>query len=181
MILGILGVWLTTRENIWCWLVSIISVSIYTFIFFTQKLYADSALQLLYIFMSFYGWYEWKNPPDNKKELPVIRLQVQLAIISVIIFVTLSYFISYYLKTFTDSPVPYLDAIFTSASVVCTWLMAKKIIENWLIWIIIDFGYVGLFIYRELYPTAFLYFIFIFLAWKGFVDWKKTLNLQQNA
>jgi nicotinamide mononucleotide transporter len=181
LITGIIGVWLTTKENIWCWIVSIFSVSLYVLVFFYQKLYADSALQFLYIGMSFYGWYVWKNPPKNKAELPITRLLLKDVIISIVVFVTLSYSISYYLKTFTDSPVPYLDAIFTSSSIVCTWLMAKKVLENWLIWIVIDIGYVGLFIYRELYPTSILYLVFIFLAWKGFVDWKKTHNLQRNA
>lgn len=181
MFTGIIGVWLTTRENIWCWAISIFSVALYVYIFFVQKLYADSVLQFSYIFLSIYGWITWSNKPSNKSELPILNINVKISVYLLIVFVTLSIAISYYLKTFTDSPLPYTDAIFTSASVVCTWLMAKKYIENWLIWVVLDLGYIALFIYRQLYPTAFLYFIFTILAIKGFVDWKKTQKLQTYA
>lgn len=181
MITGVIGVWLTTRGNIWCWIVSILSVLSYIFIFYVHKIYADAAMQIVYLVMAVYGWHEWRKNGDATEETGYKKLTTPILIYSVIASIVLWIAIAYILVNYTDSPIPYTDAATTATSIVCTWLMAKKIVENWLFWIVIDFSCVIIYFSRELYPTAVLFIIFTILAYIGLQEWRKKYKLQHNA
>ena len=174
---ALLGVWLTTQQRIWCWPVAIIAIVIYIYIFFKSKLYGDSALQVFYLAMSFYGWYEWLYGGKEHTELTLSKIDLKMLIITTAAGVGGTFVLVYFLKM-TDSNVPWLDACTTSFSLVATWMMARKILENWLYWIIIDLLYVGIYIYKDLYVTGLQYFIFTILAAYGYWQWRKELKLQ---
>jgi nicotinamide mononucleotide transporter len=173
-ILGLAGVWLTIRENILCWPSALLSVIIYIYIFFNTRLYGDMALQIFYAFASIYGWYRWNKEKNKKSFTPTymeISVSIRFFILNVILFVPV-----YMVLLKTDTDVPFADAILTSFSLSNTWLMARKKIENWLMWVVIDGAYVLLYLYKSLYLTALLYALFAIMAAYGYHQWKRKIN-----
>ena len=180
--LGLVAIYLQIKQKIWYWPVSIVLVSLYIIVYIEAKLYADMSLQVYYLVVSFYGWYYWifGKREDRTKKLPVKfvsrRLGIGLFIISVLLFIGISQILIY----FTDSDLPYWDAFTTALSFVATWMLARKIIENWLVWIIVDAVSVGIYIYKELYPTTVLFTVLTILAVAGYFAWKKDA-LKENV
>ncbi len=172
---GIIGVWLTIKQNILCFPVGIINVAIYAFIFFDPKstLYLNAVLQLVYIVLLIYGWIHWKSKTTSD-ELPITNTVKGSGFILFIIGVTTSMVCGYIMKEHTDARLPYWDAITTCISLIAQWMIAKKKIENWLLWIMADIMLVGMNIYLFNYLTALLYFIYFILAIKGYMEWKKA-------
>lgn len=158
------------------WPIGIIGVTAYFFLFFKEKLYADMCLQIVYIVQGFYGWCLWKNKSTNTSNFEVLSLtQRELFYYSLLLLLLC---ISWYfiLINFTDASLPLYDAAATSISLVANILMAKRKIENWLLWIFVDCIYIGLFYYKELFLSSFIYFIFLLLSIKGWMDWQKSLT-----
>jgi nicotinamide mononucleotide transporter len=176
-IAGLGYIFLSIKQNIWLWPVGIVNVSLYIYVFFVSKFYADMGLQFFYLFISFYGWYNWLkgNREEKNADLPVIRITKNRAIILFIISLIIMAVIAYILVNFTDSDIPYWDAFTTAFSITATWMLARKIIEHWLIWIVVDLVSAGLYIYKGLYPTTVLFLVFTILAIIGYVEWKKDL------
>jgi len=172
VIFNLLGVWLTIKKSRFCFPVGIIGVALYVIYYFQIKLYADTLLQVFYIGLLVYGWMQWKKTNDNNAFIVTNVLPRQWLLLS-FICVGGTLLIGTVFHLFTDASIPYLDAFLTSMSLIAQWLIAKKKLENWLIWIAADVIYVGVFIFKESYPTAILYFIFILLAVAGYFNWKK--------
>jgi len=180
-ILGFAYIFFSIRQNILTWPVGLLTSVLYIWVFFDSKLYADMGLQMYYVIISIYGWYEWvrgnSNYSDSKVVLKVNRITLQLGLslglASFIIFMLL-WFI---LKNFTDSPVPFCDSLATSLSIVATWMLARKILEHWLVWIFVDAFSIGLFWYKDLHPTVILFAIYTIMAVVGFIEWKKELKV----
>ena len=176
VITALAAVGLAAKEHILNWPAAIVSSGMYVVVFLRSNLYGDMALQLFYIVMSIYGWYFWLKG-DNKKESHIANCKSQtvrnLLVISVCGFVA-----ALFLLKKTDSNVPYLDAFTTVSSLAGTWMLAKKFIENWLVWIVTDIVSVGMYTYKMLYATAFLYFILVVMAVYGYFEWRKTMNLR---
>lgn len=180
--LGLLAIALQIKQNVWYWLVSIVMVSMYIFVYIQAKLYADMSLQVYYLIISFYGWYMWlfgNKSHDSQKALPVSRSSVKLLLTLLGIAVALFFLIAFILVRFSDSDVPYWDAFTTALSFVATWMLARKILENWLVWIVVDAVSVGIYIYKELYPTTVLFTVLTILAVFGYFHWKKDLKKEQ--
>ncbi len=179
-ITGIAGVYLTAKQKIWCWPIAIINVSIYFFIFFDAKLYADMGLQAFYFASSFYGWYYWLygKKDSTTASVPVTKSSYKLLFISILVILISTITLGKLLSTYTVASLPYLDSFCTAVCLVAQFLQARKKIENWLLWIAVDSLYVGLFIYKQLYTTAVLYTLFVALAVLGYYQWKKSLKLQ---
>ena len=176
--LGFVAIFLQIRQNVWYWFVSIVMVSMYIYIYIDAKLYADMSLQVYYLVISFYGWYLWlfgKRSKDHRVPLPVSTTAHRLVLLT--ISVTLFFLMAWFLKYYTDSDLPYWDSFTTALSFVATWMLAKKKIENWLIWIVVDAVSVGIYIHKELYPTAVLFFFLTILAVVGYRQWKKDMVL----
>jgi nicotinamide mononucleotide transporter len=171
---GIVSVWLSVRENIWSWPTAIVNVSLYFVIFYEQKLYADMGLQLFYAAISCYGWYHWLHGGARHSVLKVSRtprtLWGLLAVLWAASFVSLGGLLA---RT-TDATVPYVDAALTAGSLIAQWMMTRKYVENWAVWVALDVCYVALFLSRGLYLTAFLYGVFLVLAAKGYRDWSRS-------
>jgi nicotinamide mononucleotide transporter len=181
-ILGVIYVFFSIRQNILTWPVGLLSSILYVWIFFNSKLYADMGLQMYYVFISIYGWYEWlKGNQDNAREkLEVNRLNLKLGILLIVISLIIFGMIWLILINYTDSQVPVADSLATSLSIVATWMLARKILENWLVWIFVDAFSIGLFIYKGLLPTVILFVVYTIMAVVGFVEWKKDFVEKRN-
>lgn len=177
-ILGITYVFFSIRQNILTWPVGLLTSVLYVWVFFVSKLYADMGLQLYYVVISIYGWYEWLNgnKSDQSKTLKVSRLTLKLGIVLAFVSILIFLLIWYILKYYTDSPVPRADALATSLSIIATWMLARKILEHWLVWIFVDAFSIGLFWYKDLLPTVFLFVVYTVMAVVGYVEWKKELS-----
>jgi len=176
--LGFIAIFLQIKQNVWYWLVSIIMVSMYIYIYIDARLYADMSLQVYYLIISFYGWYMWlygEKLNDHKTQLSVSTISQNLLVILTSISIVLFFIIAWILLHFTNSDLPYWDSFTTSLSFVATWMLARKKIENWLIWIVVDAVSVGIYLYKELYPTAVLFLFLTLLAFVGYSKWKKDL------
>jgi nicotinamide mononucleotide transporter len=172
---GLAYIFLSIKQNIWCWLFGIISSTLYLFVFFDSKIYADMLLQAYYVIMGVYGWIHWAGADrlDKKTQVPVLRLNIKEAMgllaITLVLFVGIALFLIY----FTDSTIPWIDAFTTSLSFTATWMLARKILEHWLIWVVVNTVSIALYFYRGLYPTIILFVVLTILAVIGYIEWKK--------
>ncbi len=180
-ITGFICVYLNAKQNPWGWPIGIISAFLYIFIFYEDTFYADMVLQVIYIIVGFYGWYEWLYGGVNKQTLSVSRISFREMIISLVIGTVLSGLLSYLLHTQTDAQQPVVDASLTVFSLIAQYFLARKVLENWLIWIGVDLVYVPTFLYRERYLTAALYFAYLILAANGYLMWRKSIQLQKQT
>lgn len=176
---GLLCVWLTVRENIWCWPLGLIQVSLYVWIFYQAKLYSDFVLHIIYIFLQFYGWYSWMFGGPMHENLSVSRLSGVGSGLAVVMTFLATFFWGLGMEHYTDAALPYWDAFTTMASLMAQWLLTRKKLESWLFWIAVDVVAIGVYYYKGLYPTAGLYAVFLFLATAGFWNWSRnSLNLR---
>ena len=175
---GILYVILEVRQNKLLWPLGIITSGVYVYVFFTGKFYADMGLQVYYVLISIYGWYYWSRGKSHSdsEELPVIRIDRNTTLILLLIFVAIWAGIYYILKEFTDSTVPVGDSFTTALAIVATWMLARKIIEHWYLWIIVNVVSIGLYTYKGLYPTVILYAVYTGMAIFGYFEWKKSMK-----
>jgi len=182
-ILALISLYYQTIQHKWLWPFSIISSAIFAYIFFIAEIYADMSLQLYYVVISIYGWYVWSKMQENsngKGEIQSIfkipYLGIKLIAITSIIFIAISQLLIYY----TNSTVPYFDAFVTSLSITATWMLARKYLEHWLVWIFVDLISTGLYFYKGLYVTILLYIVYTVFAVIGYVIWLKSFNEQSD-
>ena len=175
-VFGLIYVWLSIRQSLYTWPAGIITSLLYCWVFFEAKFYAGMCLQVYYLVISVYGWFSWRygGPKDSGGEqLRVSRTGTSLWINLFIFNVLITLLMYYILRRFTDSPIPFWDAFTTSLSIFATWMLARKKIEQWLIWIFVDLVSVGLYLYRGLYPTVFLFLVYAVMAVIGYYEWRK--------
>jgi nicotinamide mononucleotide transporter len=174
-ILGIAYIFFSIRQSILTWPVGLLTSVLYVWVFLVSKLYADMGLQLYYVVISIYGWYEWlKGKQSSGNEiLKVSRLSRKLSLILLLVSLLIFVLIWFILENYTDSPVPLADALATSLSIVATWMLARKILEQWLVWIFVDAFSIGLFLYKGLLPTVVLFIVYTIMAVVGYIEWKK--------
>ncbi|MCK5781337.1 MAG: nicotinamide mononucleotide transporter [Flavobacteriales bacterium] len=180
-IFGLLSVWFAIKENILVFPTGIINTSIYVYILFFAGLFGDMSINAYYFYMSFYGWYKWTRKTDDSHFIPIRYSTSKEKLYSVILLVVSYVLLFYILKNFTSSSVPKIDALTTSMFFVGMWLMAKKIIDNWIYWIIADLITIPLYIYKGLTITAFQYLVFTILAVMGYIAWKKQIEQQKET
>ncbi len=180
-ILGILYIFFSIRQNILTWPTGLATSALYIIVFFQSKFYADMGLQVYYVGISIYGWYYWikGNKPENSTTVPVRRTSKKLWFKLIAIALLLYLVILIILLNFTDSDVPFMDSFTTALSIIATWMLAKKYIEHWLIWIFVDIFSAGLYIYKELWPTVILFLVYTIMAFLGYIEWKKDLKLER--
>jgi nicotinamide mononucleotide transporter len=183
---GIVYVILEIRQNIWLWPVGIVTSAVYVIVFFTNKFYADMSLQVYYLIISFAGWYWWSVGKRGKstegKEvtspLAVTFLNLRVGLILLFVFILLYLLMYFGLSKLTDSPVPEWDSFITSLSIIATWMLARKILEHWYLWIIVNTVSVILFLTRALYPTVILYLVYAIMSFVGLIEWKKSMHAE---
>jgi nicotinamide mononucleotide transporter len=179
VITGILCVYLAAKNKIWNWPFAIISVVIYIFIFYDARLYADMGLQVYFLFMNFYGWYYWSSK-DISKKTPVSSITSREIILSVIAVILFTAGLGFFLYKGTDASFPFVDSFCTACSLVAQIFLARKVMENWLIWIFVDIIYVGVYLAKDLHLTAGMYALYIYLAAVGFIEWRKEYRLAKS-
>jgi len=184
LIFGLLTVYFLIRENILTWPCGITYVLISFVIFWQQRLYGDLILHVFFLVLNIYGWYYWiAGRSKEQEELPVSKteksLMIKILLASVAGIVVFGLFLSNIHLIWPDlgeAAVPYWDSITSILSVTAMWLTARKKIENWHFWIIVDVLATGIYIYKGIYFYAALYFIYIFLAVAGYLSWKKSMQ-----
>lgn len=171
------NVWLAIKEKIWTWPAGIASVLLYLIVFWRSHLYLNAVLQIVYFVMSIHGWYEWLHGGVNKTELKITKATSRMWTVLMSTGVALTLLLLRLLRLTThDASLPIWDAVTTAFSLVGQYMLNMKIVENWLIWAIVDVIYVVMFIDQKLYPTAVLYAFFVFLCVKGLLDWRRSAH-----
>lgn len=172
---SLLYTWLAAKENIWCWLFGGLGAAATMILCIEGLLYSDVILQIYYIIMAIYGWLQWQKQGSNTK--PILRMNVKLHSIIMAIGVIGLFALGAFWKIW-GAALPYLDAGITSFSILATWLIARKYLENWIYFIMIDAVSIFLFASRGMYLLAFLFVIYTFLATYGYFKWKKIWKKQ---
>ena len=177
---GTLSIALLIKQNIWTWPIGIAYTFASLYIFFTAKLYADFALHVFFLFMSFYGWYYWLQGNGRfDSELPVSRESKKVLAYSIIICVLAIILASNLFTIYTDAELPYWDNTTSILSVLAIWLQSRKKIESWVFWLIIDILSVGIYFYKDLYLYSLLYSIYVAMAFFGYATWLKSYRNEQ--
>lgn len=187
VITGLLYLWLEMKQKPQMWLLGGISSLLYIFVFGFARIYADMSFNIYNVAISIYGYQQWRKSLDshnvqpNEGDKPIeyvhVGLQRFLRIISVTVLIYGIIFMA--LKTFTDSPIPQGDAFTTTLSIVATWMLARRIIEHWLFWVLVNLVSIYLYYLRDLYPTMLLYAFYAIAAGVGYYVWKKKGKLCQ--
>ncbi|MBL7930428.1 MAG: nicotinamide mononucleotide transporter [Bacteroidia bacterium] len=192
LIFGVLGVWLTIKETIWCWPAALIAVVASIAEFYSERLYGDMSLQVFYFFAGIYGWYFWKRKSANsnivsasdsiidfdketgfrvknldKKQLPALIIATAIQAV-----------VYYYLLVYFGGDKPVLDSILTACSLTVTYMMTKKWVENWFAWVVIDMTYVLLYLIKDMWLFAILNFFMAGVAFYGWLKWRKIASLK---
>lgn len=173
---GILTVWLVVRQNIWNWPIGIANVILLGGVFLTAKLYADAALQVVYVALGLYGWWQWLYGGAGRSPLPVRRTGRGEWAALAGCGVALTAALTAVLATWTDSDVPFWDALTTALSLLATYGQSRKLVESWWLWIAADVIYIPLYLYKGLHLTFALYVIFLGLCIAGLRSWRADLT-----
>lgn len=176
-VLGIVGVWLMIRQNVWGWPVGIVQVAISAWVFFEARLYSDVMLQILFLGIQLYGWWHWLHGNDEvRAELPVTRLPARAAVgwSAVGGVATLAW--GEFMRRHTDAALPYWDAFILMFSVIAQWLQARKRLENWVGWMVVNVVAIGVYWAKDLRLFAALYAIFLGMAVAGHRSWRRALQ-----
>ena len=182
-ILTLASVWLTTNRNLWSWLVGIWAVCLYALVFYNANLYANFLLQSVFLIQGIIGMIVWYRNRENKeKNKPIIakigKLSKKEKFIHIAPVVIIYLVVSYLLGTYANTSVPYIDSLVATLSLFANYLLVRRKVESWWIWIAADIIYIGLFISMGLYVSSALYFILLLISFKGLIDWKIALKKQ---
>jgi nicotinamide mononucleotide transporter len=176
VVFGILGVWLTTRQKVWCWPIGIVGVLAFVVVFFRAKLYAAMGLQFVYVGLAAYGWYAWLHGGDAHGALRVTRTPARTMTALVVAGAAATAGLGWWLGRRTDEALPYLDAFTTVFSLAAQWMQARKQLENWALWVVVDVLYAGMAVSQGLTLTAGLYVVYVGLAVLGYRDWRRSMR-----
>lgn len=178
---GIVGVYLTIKENSWCFPVGLVNVILSLVLFYGQHLYADALQQLVYIVLLTYGWYKWLHADTASHQLKISSSSHRLLLKYAMIWLTGTVFLGYILANNTDAATPWPDSAATVLSFIAQWMVAKKKLENWLLWLVVNIIYVTIYLYKGLNLYAILFTIYFFLAIIGFLNWKNEMKTYARA
>ncbi|MBC80116.1 MAG: nicotinamide mononucleotide transporter [Gammaproteobacteria bacterium] len=164
---------LAIRENILCWYAAFISTSIFLLIFWQVNLYMESGLQVYYLAMAVYGWYQWTRGGNKQSGISISTWPIASHLLSLAVILIATIASGYLLSENSDARLPYLDSFTTWASIVTTYMVARKVLENWIYWFVIDSISIFLYLDRELYFTALLFAAYLVIVVFGFLVWFK--------
>jgi nicotinamide mononucleotide transporter len=177
-LLAITYLLLAMRQDARCWIAWIISSLMYLFVMYSAGLYMEAGLQIFYLLMGFYGLYQWQYKPLNNESLKIKVWPKTTHMMCLTILFLLVTACGYILSSNTDAVSPYIDAFTTWGAIIASYMVAKKILENWIYWFVVDFVSVFLFVSRELYPTALLFCLYLVLVIFGYRSWKNEWQLK---
>jgi nicotinamide mononucleotide transporter len=179
VIVSALAIWLTARRKMLCWPAGLVSVALYGWIFFDAKLYSDMLLQGAFAVLQIYGWWVWlaqrkRNAQMDSGAVRVQAVALKALVPALLLAVVGSVVLGSLMARFTDAALPYVDASLTAFSLVAQYWTARRYIASWWLWIAVDVVYVGMFVFKGLYPTSGLYALFVALALIGLRDWSRA-------
>jgi nicotinamide mononucleotide transporter len=177
----VLAVRLTARENVWCWPVGIVNVTLSGVVFLHARLYSSTALQVVYLVLSVYGWYEWLHGGKDHGRLQVSHTPARWLAGLLVAGVTVSVLLGSFLRYRTDAALPFWDAGTTAFSLVAQWMITRKWVESWMVWIPVDVVYVGMYLSQGLHAFTGLYAVFLALAVLGLLEWRRSMARQDGA
>lgn len=170
-------VYFAAQKKIVTWVFALISVGLTFYLDVIGKLYIESGLQVFYFAMAIYGWINWKKAEKN--DLPITRWSIQLHLLNVFASTLIALLVGYLFDNYTEQSTPYLDAFTTCFSLVATFMVVKRVLENWLYWIFINMGMVVLYLNNNYEILALQYGLFVILAIYGYWSWNKALKQQR--
>jgi nicotinamide mononucleotide transporter len=179
-ITGAACVWLAVRENVWNWPIAAANAVFFFVLFLRHRLYGDMALQVIFFGLAILGWYQWLRGGEHHSALHVSRISLRLATGMLVLTIAATAVMTEYLRSVNDAS-PFLDAITTVLSLVGQYLLTRKIIENWHVWMAADVLYIYLYISRGLYLTSVLYVIFLLMCVAGVLQWQRTFHTKQSV
>lgn len=174
LLLAVAYLLLAIRQNIWCWLCAAISTAIYVYLFFSARLYMESALNVFYFGMAIYGWHSWRSGVGDIAELPVTVWPARVHVVAIAAIMLLSTGSGALLDAQTDAAFPYIDSLTTFSAVWATFLVARKVLENWWYWLIIDAVSVVIYWLRDLQFTSLLFAAYVIMIPFGLVAWTRS-------
>lgn len=181
-LLGLVYLYFSIRQHIFTWPTGLLTSLLYTVVFFRTGFYADMGLQVYYVAVSIYGWYYWlhgeKGKENSSSQAVIKKTPRKVLLLGLLVTTGIYVLLVGVLLMFTDSTVPYMDSLTTALSITATWMLAKKYIEHWLIWIFVDLLSAGLYVYKDLWPTVVLFLVYTVMAVIGYLEWKKDLTVQ---
>ncbi|WP_295802825.1 nicotinamide riboside transporter PnuC [uncultured Microbulbifer sp.] len=181
VVLALAYLLLAMRENILCWYAAFASTAIYLVLFWDVSLLMESALQIFYLLIAVYGWWQWRNQSTQNDSAQIHRWPVQIHLAAFAAVGALTLVFGFVLDNYTNAALPYLDSFTTWGAVVTTYMVTRKVLENWLYWIAIDGAAIYLYIDRELYLTALLFVLYVILVVIGFFQWFRLYQQQNPA
>ena len=170
---------LAIRQNIWCWLCAGVSTAIYVWLFVGARLYMESVLNGFYFLMAIYGWYFWTTGATEAHERPVVVWPLQTHAAAIVVILAVSLVNGYLLSRYTDAAFPYIDSLTTWSAIWATFLVARKVLENWWYWLGIDMASVFIYWVRDLQLTSLLFVIYVIMIPFGLVAWSRSMREQQ--
>ncbi len=176
VLLAIVYLVLAIRQNIWCWAAGALSTLLYLYIMFQARLYMESALQVFYLLMAAYGWYEWRHGGSGGEELNVTTWPARYHLFSAVLVMLLVIVSGELLTRYSEAALPFLDSFTTWGAMIATFMVARKILENWIYWFVIDAVSIGLYVSRGLYFTAALFGLYLFLIVIGYRSWRSSMQ-----
>jgi nicotinamide mononucleotide transporter len=180
-VFGVLSVALMTRQSVWAWPLGLINLGAYIVVFRDARLYADMALQVVYVGFSLYGWAHWRRGAASGQALPVTHAPRVVLLTALTLGAAGFFALGALLQRLTDASLPFLDSALSAFSLVAQALQTRKWIENWHVWIAVDAVYVGMYAFKQLHLTALLYALFLALALAGLRAWTADLRARPAA
>lgn len=171
--LGLLYLWLEYKANIWLWVVGAIMPVVHGVLYLQSGIYADAAMQLYYVVAGIYGLAVWKRRPRKSDDGKIRHTPKGWVVPLVAVYALLHVAIYFVLVEFTDSRVPVLDSMSTSLCIVAMWMLSRKLVEQWLVWLVVDMISVGLYLYKGIPITSGLYMLYCILAIAGYLRWRR--------
>lgn len=175
-VLGVIGVWLMIRQHIWGWPVGIVQVAVYAWVFFDYKLYSDALLQIAFFLLQIYGWWHWLQGRTPAHELPVSRVPAAQLIGWVFLGALVAGAWGWLMHRNTDAALPWWDAFILVFSLIAQWFQARKNLECWAGWVVVNVVAIGVYWTKDLRLTAGLYVIFLLMALWGWRAWLRSMK-----
>jgi nicotinamide mononucleotide transporter len=175
---------LAIRENIWCWPAAFVSSALAVVVLFEARLYSEAALNVFYAAIAVYGWYQWRfggSAPGADRELPISTWPLRTHALALAGIAAAGAVIGWLLQRYTQAAFPYTDSWVTVASVVTTYMVARKVIENWPYWLVIDSVSLYLYVVRGLDLYAALFALYLVLVVVGWIRWQRELRMRQQV
>lgn len=175
-ITGIICVWLTVKQSIWNWPIGLINIVCLGWVFYNAHLYPDVVLHTIFFILSIYGWIHWSKRNDEP-DLPVTILTIPDRVLWGISIIGVSLLVGHWFKANTSASFPYVDSLTTTMSVAAQYLLTRKKLENWILWIAGDVIMIGMYAIKGLTFIPFLYIVYLGLATAGFISWNRQKQL----